>query len=557
MRQRSGETVNERLISGVKTMRAFMSSLARDTRGNVLIITAAMLIPLAGMVGGGIEISRMYIVKTRLQHACDAGALAGRKMMGAGSWAYANYAARNAADQFFKANIDAVPYGSGGLTAKFDEENGKVSGVASANVPMTLMQIFDMDTAKVEVKCDAELHFPNTDVMFVLDNTGSMLDAAPGGSGSKLEGLKKAVKCFYEAIAKVDTTTTCSKPVSGTVDPNVQIRFGFVPYSTNVNVGRILPDSYFARTWSYDTRKLAYMSGGVAHWQYGLLQQNVTSLVTGSGAWPRTMAAVVGPKGTSTTVTWDGCIEEAKTDPDPIANPSLAKDLNIDLVPNASDPETLLGPAVPKLVYKRQNGSGRTRAEIPDTTDETGTDGNYYCPATAIPLQQWPTAAPLESYVDALIATGNTYHDIGLLWGGRLASPDGMFSATNKSTASGQPIARHLIFMTDGDTNALNSDYAAYGLPWYDQRNVSSAGYWGANFNNEVNIRFMALCQQIKDKNITLWVVSFGNGVSGAAQNNLKTCSTPGHYYSAVSSTALEEVFNEIAGKIAELRIVQ
>ncbi len=67
--------------------RAFLGGLLRDARGNALAIMAAALIPLAGMVGGGVDIARMYIVKTRLQHACDAGALAGRKAMGGGAWA--------------------------------------------------------------------------------------------------------------------------------------------------------------------------------------------------------------------------------------------------------------------------------------------------------------------------------------------------------------------------------------------------------------------------------------------------------------------------------------
>ena len=70
--------------------RTWLATLARDTRGNTIAIIAASIIPLAGMVGGGVDISRMYIVKTRLQHACDAGALAGRKMMGGGSWSANN-----------------------------------------------------------------------------------------------------------------------------------------------------------------------------------------------------------------------------------------------------------------------------------------------------------------------------------------------------------------------------------------------------------------------------------------------------------------------------------
>ena len=550
----SGRTPGARIVAA----RGFMARLRADRRGNTLALMAASIIPLAGLVGGGIDLSRMYIVKTRLQHACDAGALAGRRAMGAGSWSYNNYAARQTADQFFKANIDAAPYGASGLRAAFTETNGKVSGTASAAVPMTLMQLFDEDTSTLDVTCDAELHFPNTDVMFVLDNTGSMAQkATPSDPQNKIDGLKTAVKCFYEAIAKVDTTASCAKPVSGTVDPNVQIRFGFVPYSTNVNVGRVLPSGFFANKWKYDTREVVNQPLGITHWHYGLLDQNVAPLLGNSPVWPRTMTTKVGLAGTNAIVSWDGCIEEAKTDPDPIANPTQAKDLNIDLVPSSADPDTLLGPAVPGLIYRRMNGTNRTRADVPDTIFDWPNDGNYFCPSPAVKLQKWPSATLFETYVDALTPVGNTYHDIGLLWGGRFASPDGMFASENRTTASGAPIARHLIFMTDGDTNALNSDYAAYGLPWYDQRNVSPAGNWGADFNAQVNTRFLALCNQIKDKNITLWVVSFGSGVSGAAQSNLQTCSSPGHYYSASSSSALEAVFGEIAGKIAELRITR
>jgi Flp pilus assembly protein TadG len=538
------------------TSQGLMTRLRHDVKGNTMAIGAAALVPLAGMVGGGIDLSRMYIVKTRLQHACDAGALAGRKAMGAGSWSYNGYAPRKTAEQFFKANVGENPYGANSLAFKFEEKNGLVTGTASAVVPMTLMQVLGEEKAQVDVTCNSELHFPNTDVMFVLDTTGSMdSKAVATDSQKKIDGLKNAVKCFYEAIAKVDTTAACSKPVSGTVDPAVQIRFGFVPYSTNVNVGQIIPETFFRRRWSYNTREFLYKQYGTTHWKYGFLEQNLNPLLTGSAVWPRKMTLPIGKDGANKDVVWDGCIEEAKTDPDPIANPSEAKDLNIDLVPTTSDPETLLKPAISGISYKRTNS--RTRSEVADSTDQTGEEGTYYCPTTSKTLQKWPTAGPFEAYVDSLNPVGNTYHDIGLLWGGRLASPDGMFAADNKTTASGAPIARHLIFMTDGDTVTSNSNYSAYGIPWYDQRNVNPAGGWGDNFNAQVNTRFLAICEQIKGKNITLWVVSFGSGVSGAAQTNLRTCSSPGHYYRASSSADLEEVFNEIAGKIAELRITK
>ena len=48
---------------------------ARDARGNTLAIVGAALVPLAGMIGSGVDMSRAYMAKTRLQSACDAAAL--------------------------------------------------------------------------------------------------------------------------------------------------------------------------------------------------------------------------------------------------------------------------------------------------------------------------------------------------------------------------------------------------------------------------------------------------------------------------------------------------
>lgn len=202
-------------MSGIRAIeqtvaRGFLGRLARDVRGNTLAIMAAALIPLAGLVGGGIDISRMYITKTRLQHACDAGALAGRKAMGGGVWGTDD---NDVAKQFFDANFQSGSYGSGTVSKTFTESAGKVSGSASTVLPMTLMKIFQKSTETLSVTCDAEMRLPNTDVMFVLDNTGSMGDTLAGDTAPKLDGLKIAVKCFYEIVARLNTNATC---VAGT-----------------------------------------------------------------------------------------------------------------------------------------------------------------------------------------------------------------------------------------------------------------------------------------------------------------------------------------------------
>lgn len=251
--------------------RTWLTSLARDTRGNTLAIVAASIIPLAGMVGGGVDISRMYIVKTRLQHACDAGALAGRKQMGGGTWAFNGNAAQGAANRFFDANIQASPYGATALTRTFTEAAGKVSGTASATVPMTIMRVFGKTTETLSVTCDAEMRLPNTDVMFVLDTTGSMDDRAVStDSQTKIQALKSAVKCFYEIVARLDTSENCTTGTpSGGTGGTVQIRFGFVPYASNVNVGRLLKTEWMADNWPYQSREARFTTVYDTTWNNG------------------------------------------------------------------------------------------------------------------------------------------------------------------------------------------------------------------------------------------------------------------------------------------------
>lgn len=163
-----------------------------------------------------------------------------------------------------------------------------------------------------------------------------------------------------------------------------------------------------------------------------------------------------------------------------------------------------------------------------------------------------------DDYVDGLTPEGNTYHDIGILWGARLMSPTGIFKSENATTQQGGEIERHMIFMTDGDTATRLNDYGAYGIPWFDKRNVANPGGTTDSYNDEVNARFAALCTAVKNKNITLWVISFGNGSNTTTENRLKVCATSSSYYfKASSSAALQTAFSSIANQISQLRLTK
>ena len=660
---------------GNSPAKGFMARLGRDVRGNTMAIMAAALIPLAGMVGGGVDIARLYIVKTRLQHACDAGALAGRKAMGGGTWAQTYNGTQNypnsVAVQFFDSNYQSDAYGATDRTRTFTENAGKVTGTATAVLPMTLMKIFGRTSETLTVSCDAEMRLPNTDVMFVLDTTGSMGDIPSGDSVTKMVSLKSAVKCFYEIVARLDTDEPCTTgtPSGGTGD-QVQIRFGFVPYATNVNVGKLLPTSYFANSWPYQSREaewtttpggtstngpywevynsgngitqgncLNYMnnvafsgftptattSGGPAptatvatsfpsdgaatqggnsgewgytgasdtsgtnescrrkrtdvtttyptttfnRWHYGKITTNISALKNGT-AWNNSFTLPIASSGTSKTITWDGCIEErAKVKAasyDPI--PSGAKDLDIDLVPSQSDATTLWAPALDDVIYTRNDpggwygGSGYWTLTDQYTSTDYVNGSQYYCPTEAKKLQAWPVADDFDTYVDTLTPNGNTYHDIGLLWGARLASPTGIFSTENAYTPQGGEIERHIIFMTDGDPCTGIGNYQAYGIGWFDRRqtDASTAPTDGCTTTGtltaQVNARTAAICTAIKNKNITLWVITFGT-LSADTVTRMTACATSGRYFNATNAATIQATFKSIADQISQLRLTR
>jgi len=243
----------------------FLSRLRRDARGNTLALMAALLVPLAALSGSAVDLSRTYAVKTRLQQACDAGVLAGRKMMTDPDSTQLDDSASSAAQTFFANNFRSGWFKTSNVTFTATKTGDSlVSGAASATVPMTLMTMFGVSSSTVSVTCEARFDAADADIMFVLDTTGSMACTTaddpcsqtvktytrPDGTigyydveenGSKLQGLRDAVLGFYDALAK-------------TADTSTHIRYGFVTYTSTVNVGYLLPKADLVSTWTYQSR---------------------------------------------------------------------------------------------------------------------------------------------------------------------------------------------------------------------------------------------------------------------------------------------------------------
>lgn len=670
----------------IRNHTGFIRRLLRDTRANTLAIAAAAVVPLIGVIGGGVDASRMYMAKSRLQQACDSATLAARKKLGADNLQNGTIPAdvRQTADNFFDANFQTGTYGTTDTDYTLSVASGtQMDGAARTRIPTTLMAVFGFEEVAIDVKCSADLNLPNIDIVLVLDNSGSM-------RGSRIVALKDAVFAFYDEIMAV-------KP------DDSRVRIGIVPYSGGVNVGDMvmeLNSDYIADRWTYQSREPKYRNevvdfgtpggrelisdrfewipkestnlsssdfsgnaadndyrwrsnashplwaendcennypgsyqvngytwvisnltfypsawgnSGSVEWRgacYGRVQRYRivaprattfrqvfdyyeykpivfdTSLFKQGGVVTETFAYVdgnrvpmpTGSQGASTAPSrWNKCIEEtttvAATNFNPI--PAGANDLNIDLVPRASDPDTQWRPMWPELGYRRQGPAAevviQSQVDNPPLLERFPLSQPLYqpvrgnCPsARAWPLQEYDLAGSARNRdfsdrINAMTAIGGQYtmHDLGMIWGGRVISPDGIFASTNASAPNGEPISRHVVFMTDGLTEVWTGVTHSYGNYNMDGRFAGFAadGTWDPSDLLPIhNARLAAVCSQIKNKNITMWTITFG-----LPQNtNTRNCASGNNRaFEADDRDALISNFRQIATNIAELRLVQ
>jgi len=280
-----------------------LARLAREQRGNVLALAAIMLTVTIVIAGSSVDTARLYLVKVRLQQACDSGVLAGRRFMVDSASTTLDTNASTQATNFFNNNFKAGWLGTSSVAfTPSKTTNNRVSGTASAAVPMTLTKIIGMPSQTINVTCEARYDLADTDIMFVLDTTGSMaclpsednatcsasvgtqgtssytrpadsaLGAASGSvndsvagypgsfgyyvnekSGSRIAALRTAVISFYNTMA-------------ANVQPGTNIRYGFVTYTSIVNAGKAIQSinpQYMVggagnatTNWTYQSRRV-------------------------------------------------------------------------------------------------------------------------------------------------------------------------------------------------------------------------------------------------------------------------------------------------------------
>ncbi len=197
-----------------------LRSFARDTRGSVLIFVGLAMVVLFGVIGVGIDLGTQTIIRTRMQNAADAAALAGSIADGvtdAQRTAIARrYFALNHPDRYLGTDLTAANVG---ITSAND------SVLVDTNLRTRKADIVPiLGQQQIKTRAISEVRNTNSvsseirDVVMVMDSSTSMYDLLPGGTQRIVEAKRAANTLIDEII--------CNVPARGS-------RVGWVEYTTD------------------------------------------------------------------------------------------------------------------------------------------------------------------------------------------------------------------------------------------------------------------------------------------------------------------------------------
>jgi len=182
-----------------------------DRSGSVAIIFAFTLFVLCGSIAIGLDYARALGVRTMLQSAVDAAALAAKPN---GTENDPDMLKR--VEDHFNYNVQKQKFGATELKITSSPIPQGVRVEASADVPTSFGRVLGVSKMPISVKAEAISAKAVFEIALVLDNTYSMV-------GGPLTELKAAAKTLVENVTTVSETGS--------------VKFALVPFSNYVNVG--------------------------------------------------------------------------------------------------------------------------------------------------------------------------------------------------------------------------------------------------------------------------------------------------------------------------------
>lgn len=582
---------------------------ARWRRGNITVMVALLMVPLAGFVGLATDGARAWVLQSRLYTALDAAALAMARNVGvaaatrdleAAGMFWTNFSAPRTTGAG-GALIGGTRTGFMGADTVFNPpeqlDQGTIRVSANATIPAYFTRLIGFSELRVSAASEARRADLGLEVSLVLDVTGSMdtgcstpsdrtgancgFTPVPRRPGQAVAGRASNMDLLRLAAADLVNVLYGDRETV----PNLWV--SVVPYTTTINLG---PDR---RGW-LDATANANLDADFA------------------------------------PARWRGCVEArrgypgAPVDGDLLDDPPSVAPFRPFLYRSTLGDYTLAGAAVPgDNDWARLLWSTNTVGQNAITEDYQLWRGNHNvgpnlgCPqAPVLPLTAGKTAV-LDA-LEALRPTfrGGTMGNLGLLGGWFTLSPRWRAAWNLGPAPPGQAtplpldynarfMRKAIVMMTDGNNDwhdgapgypgncgagrsTASFPTAASGVtpPGPAQHvqplacqpgaivarpgaapvagNADYTGYGrrsdGRATPADINARMTQLCTAIRNTGVTIYtvVLNTGGGVSAATENLYRNCaSQPANYFLVSRPDQLRPAFQQIGQQLANLRLVR
>ncbi|MAU66098.1 MAG: hypothetical protein CMF06_03880 [Hyphomonas sp.] len=512
-------------MSQMKKIQEALSLYRRDTRGNIMVLMALVVVAIMGLAGLAIDLRFTISQKEKVQYALDSAVLAGALERQKGK-----------TEEEVKAEVREyagalIGMQGGGMTCQdigvvMDDVSEDINATITCTQPTFISQILGRDHLDFSVSTTSTYSVGKVDVAFVFDVSGSM------NSYNRLSLLKTAANAAFDTLLPDD------------MPDDKTIRIAVTTYNNSVNAGSYINDVTDGVSLASDASNLA------------------ASANYNSYNGKRMYDSATGERffyyQTGTCLDYGTCDQWSNWDWDPArrfySDVSVKDSCVYERTGSQADTDAApgslawIGAANLEWYFSyndRNKYRGWQEVAYGGANSNTGAFRNNYATCRdSGPVPLTDNKAALKAHVNSLTAGGGTAGHLGIAWGWYLISPNwkSIWPAESEPWAYDEVNAtKALILMTDGD---FNSQHFSASKNSFQQS--------------------MDLCDQMKaaPSKVTIYTVGFQVPESvqktGDGRTILEYCATsPAFAYSAADGDELLQVYKEIAQSIADLRIKQ
>ena len=497
----------------------------RDQRGNVAILFAFAVIPLIGLLGGAVDVTRHARHKTALLNAMDAAAIA---------LVRSGIEEEEAADRFVNDYIAAmIPADNRDPMLEMGSFDAvKIDGgyrvISGASMHTAFLPVVGIDAMSLDLQSEVLMEGGNFEVALALDNTGSMRNYG------RIQALRDAAGQLVDDLYSEQ----------GAGD---RVKMALVPFVTAVNINS--PGAIDIDTWiePIDDTGVNY-------------SETVDKL------------ALFDRMG----VPWRGCVEARRGGHDEDDTPPTSKETRWlpYLWPDEPDDRGF------NNSYLEEEGSRRSsdwellrdvrKYEVDAGTrvpDRTNFGPNAACARAIVPLTN--DTQLMQDEIELMkphneTGGNNSGTNVaqGLVWAWRVLSPEAPYD--QGAPYDDGKTQKVLVLLSDGrnqivaNNDVTESDYTSYGY--------LAEGRLGSNDNylvaeREVDAKVGRICEKIKTKGIRLYTILFQVDFA-RTQDLFRACASNGEdgqplFYYVPDASQLETAFKAIGEDLTSLRIAR